>query len=294
MNDNTHFKELLLLYVAGQLQGTQKIEIENHLITCTDCQTDLELWKAVSEEVNTANRMIDAPPALANRALERIHTPNKLTLSFQRAWQLLSKQFLLVKSDMWPASAVVMAMGIVVALVSDKASVIFFLAPLVAASTLAVLYGPENDPALELTLSTPTSPWKILLARLSIVSAYNLLLALIASLILLLIVPPGMLGVIILGWLSPLAFLSALALLLSIWLGTSSAVTITYGLWVVQFIPFKIIEVWMNSSVWISFRAAYNQFWNNSLLLLLLSLLMIGMALLSANRPVFRPTQSVN
>jgi hypothetical protein len=104
------------------------------------------------------------------------------------------------------------------------------IAPLIAAGSLSLLFGPEHDPAHELTLSTPTSSWKLLLARLSIVSAYNLMLAIIAMLILMIAFPPGLLGTLALGMLAPMAFLSALALLLSIWIGTSNAIAISISL----------------------------------------------------------------
>jgi hypothetical protein len=291
MKPHTHYEELLPLYAAGHLQGAGRVEIENHLLTCVECQADLELWKAVSTEMVTADRDLSAPPDLANQALGQIHKRSGLVLAIHKTWQLLCTQVLLVQSDLWPASAAVMIMGVMVALLADNANIVFFVTPLMAASTLAVLYGPQHDPAMELSLSTPTSPWRILLARLSVVSAYNLLLALAATLVLLFIVPPGMLGTMILGWLGPLAFLSALALLLSVWLGTSSAITITYSLWILQYIPFKAVGLWINSPVGDSIMAAYQQFWHSPLLLLLFSMLLIGAALWSANRPVFRLTQ---
>ncbi len=285
MNAHAYFEERLLLYAAGQLEGAERAEIEAHLATCAECQADQKLWDAVSGDIGRANRAVSAPPALASRALAQVHMPNPLSPVGLRAWQLLRAQALLVQRDLWPASAVVMAMGVAVALLSERADIIYFLAPLVAASTLAMLSGPEHDPALELTLSTPTSPWKILLARLSVVSGYNLLLALAASLVLLSFVPPGLLGALILGWLGPLAFLSALALLFSLWLGTSNAVAIAYGLWFLQYIPFRAVGLWTNASLWTSAMTAYQQFWRSPGLLLVLSLLVVGLALWSVGRP---------
>ncbi len=292
MTAHTYFEEHLPLYAAGQLDGAQRAEIEIHLAGCPECRADLELWAAVSGEIHTANRPLAAPPALAEHALDQIHAPNRLTSAFLRTWQLLRVQALLVRHEMWPASALVMLMGVVVALLADRVNFIYFLAPLVAASSLAMLYGPENDAAMELSLATPTSPWKILLARLSVVSGYNLLLSLGATLLLLFIAPPGLLGTIILGWLGPLTFLSALALLLSIWLGTNQAIAVAYGLWLLQYIPFAAIGPWLDSPGLASAMAVYRQFWQSPLLLLLLSLFLIGLALWSANRPVFRLTST--
>ena len=111
-----------------------------------------------------------------------------------RATSLLHAQAYLVRREMWPASAIIMAISTVVTYLFGKTEVIYFIAPLVAAASLAAIYGPEHDPASELTLATPTSPWKVLLARLTLVHAYNLLLALAASLFLLLLIPPELLG----------------------------------------------------------------------------------------------------
>lgn len=288
MNIHAYIKEQLPLYAAGQLEPAQRAIIEDHLIECAACRTDLELWKTVSGEIVAADRLLVAPPELVDRAVEKIHTPNQLALAFRRAWVLILAQASLIRPEMWPASGLVMAMGAIVALTLGRADIIYFLAPMVAASSLAILYGPEHDPALELTRATPTSPWKILLARLSVVSSYNLALSLAATLILLFFIPLKLLGVVILGWLGPLAFLSALALLLSLWLGTNNAIAISYGLWMVQYIPFKMLGQWMASPVWSTFQGAYQDFWHSPLILLMLSILLIGIALWSANRSGLR------
>ena len=300
MNSHERYQDLLPLFVAGQLDGAERIEIEAHLVTCKECQADLKLWETVSVEIKTTNQAVDAPSrelvdatlskvrALSSRG-EQTQSPGLM----RRAWQLLYAQVFLVQHEMWPASAAVMALGIIVALLSNHVEAVYFIAPLVAAASLSVLFSPEYDPAYELTLATPTSPWKVLLARLSIVSAYNLLLALIAALVLLALVPPELLGMLILGWLAPMAFLSALALLLSLWIGTSNAVMITYILWIAQYLPYNSVGAWMVSPGWSSVILTYRQFWHSPMLLFLLALLLIGMSLWSANRPVFRLTQEI-
>ena len=181
MKDHSLFEELLPLYAAGSLTGKQKEQVEKHLATCQECQSDLLLWHSVSGEIQAEYQGITTSAKWADHALERIHRPNRLVRGLAQAWQLLRGQTLLVKNEMWPVSAIVMVMGILVSLIAQKVNVVAFLAPIVAATTLAALYGPENDLATELTLSTPTSTWKILFARMSIVSCYNLVLSLVAS-----------------------------------------------------------------------------------------------------------------
>lgn len=288
MKAHTEFEELLPFYAAGGCNAQQKREMEAHLNDCPECQTELVMWKAVSSEITASSQAITAPPEIPARVIKRIHTPNPLTAAVRQSWQLIRAQFYIVQSELWPISALVMLIGVLVAVIARKDMVIYLLSPMMAASTLAMLYGPDHDPANELARSTATSPWKILLARMSIMSTYNLLLGLVASLGLLLFVKPEMLGTIILGWVGPLAFLSSLALLLSVWWGTGIAIAATYGLWLAQYISFKTISIWMPSPIWSSFLSAYKDFWHEPLLLVGLSILFAFIALWSANQPVLR------
>jgi hypothetical protein len=282
-------EEQVILYAANQLNHADRAAFEVHLAECVPCQQDLKLWSAVSEEISASNAAVNVPAHLAESALEGIHRPTALTRSFRHAIQLLKSQSFLVHRELFPASAAVMALGVAVALLSGHIEVMYFIAPMVAAVSLSILFGAEHDPAYELILATSTSPWKVLLARLSLISAYNLLLVIGAGAVLLIVIPPDLLGMMIFGWLAPMAFLSALALLLSLWLGTGNAIAITYILWVAQFVPYKYIEVWMDSPAWSSVTAVYQQFWQNSMLLLLLSIPLFMLALWSASRPAFRP-----
>ncbi len=281
-------EEQLILYAANQLGETERFQFEKHLADCVECQADLKLWKVVAEEIVAADSAERAPVSLAERALERIHQPAAPRLAFRRVVQLLRSQAFLVQREMWPATATVMALGVIVALISKHAEFIYFVAPLIAAASLSILFGPEQDPAYELSLSTPTSPWKLLLARLSIVSTYNLMLALAALLLLTIAFPPDFLGTLALGMLAPMAFLSMLALLLSIWIGTSNAIAVSYLLWMVQFITYQSIGAWIASPALESFIHAYRNFWQSPMLLLALSLPLLLIALWSANQPRFR------
>jgi hypothetical protein len=281
-------EEEVILYAANQLDAGERARFEKHLADCADCQADLTLWTLAAQEIRTADSAKVAPPHLADSAIERIHRPTAPRAALRRAIQLLRSQAPLVQREMFPATAAVMALGVIVAVISKHAEFIYFLAPLMAAASLSILFGPEHDPAHELALSTPTSSWKLLLARLSIVSAYNLLLALAAMLVLMLAFPVDLIGTLTLGLLAPMAFLSALALLLSMWIGTSNAIAISYFLWLAQSVPFQSVGTWTASPVWESFLRAYREFWHSPMLLLALTVPVLFIALLSANRPVFR------
>ncbi len=284
MNDHQYFEDQLPFYAANQLSQTERDSVKNHLLNCEACRVDLELWQVVGDVIRTESSSVVSPPDLADRTLVRVHARMPLQRAFARAWQLLNAQAMLVHRELWPACAAVMAIGVAVALLAEKASVIHFLAPLVGAAGLAALYGPEHDPATELALATPTSPWKILLARLALVSGYNLLLALVASFALLVFIPPNLLGSLIVGWLGPMAFLSALALLLSLWIGTSNAVTLVYGLWLARyFFPAPFFNSQQLPPVWFDFLSAYQQFWQSPVLLLALSAALLSVAMLWVN-----------
>jgi len=279
MNEHQRYEDRLPLYAAGQLEPLERAEMERHLHDCAECRADLDLWRAVGIEVAASSSQTSAPPGLSERALARLHAPSPLRRALLRASSLLHAQAYLVRREMWPASAIIMAISTLVTYLSGKMEFVYFIAPLVAAASLAAIYGPENDPASELTLATPTSPWKVLLARLTLVHAYNLFLALAASLFLLLLIPPDLLGTLIVGWLGPMTFLSALALLLSLWIGTSNSIAIAYGLWLIQFPRYELSIDPSTTAAWLPFLEAYRQFWGSPLLLIGLGILLLGIAL---------------
>ncbi len=282
---NIHHQEQIPLYVAGQLNADERAALEQHLDGCLDCRAELSFWRELATGVTASSASIGAPTDLADRAIKRIHAPSHLRRTLQSSLSLLRAQAYLVRSEMWPASAAVMALGVIVALLSRQTGVISFIAPLMAAASLASLYGPQNDPASELTLATPVSTWKVLLARLTLVSGYDLLLTMAASLVLLALVPSELFGMLVLAWLGPLTFLSALALLLSMWIGTNNAITLSYGLWIAQYIwPPEMIKNTVTASLWESFLVSYRQFWQSPTLLMSLAMGVVCLALLSTRR----------
>jgi hypothetical protein len=284
MNEHQGYEDRLPLYAAGQLEALERAEMEQHLQACAECRADLELWRAVGTQVMISSSQVSAPPDLAERALRRLRAPSPLHRALLQAASLLRAQAYLVRREMWPASALLMGIGTLVTYLSGKIEFIYFIAPLVAAASLASIYGPEHDPASELTLATPTSPWKVLLARLTLVHAYNLCLALAASLFLLLLIPPDLLGTLILGWLGPMTFLSALALLLSLWIGTGNSIAIAYGLWLVQFPRYEMVLNPSTSAALTPILDAYRQFWGSPLLLIGLGILVLVIALWAVGR----------
>ena len=274
--------EQLVRYAAKQLNEIERVEFERHLAECADCQTDLLLWQSVADEIHASNSAVSAPVHLADSALEAIRSPSKLTRAFKSMSQLLRVQLLLMHSELWIGSAALMFIFLAMALLVARVEVLHFFVPMIAAGTVTLIYGSDHDSAAELTFATPISPWKILLARLTLVSAYNVFLALCATVGLLLVLPPQALGELILGWLAPLTFLSALALLLSLWIGTSNALFISYTLWAAQYLALTSVGEWFAFlSPWLE---SYRQFWNDPVLLFVFGFVLIFFALWSAGR----------
>ena len=217
---------LLALYAAGTLDPSDSRRLEAHLASCDECRADLALWLdvglAVTEEATllprVSPRVLDGAlarvreeqePAVAGARLlatgqVRRRRPARLAVRYRvsralwRMATLVRAQLLLLRQEVWLSSLLVMLLGYVVALVSGQgdraASVIGALAPLVAAAGVALVYGPDVDPGLELALATPTSPRQVLLARLVVVFGYDLCLALAATVGLLPLVPVDLLG----------------------------------------------------------------------------------------------------
>ena len=62
-------EEQVILYAANRLDQTDRAAFEVHLAECMDCQEELKLWSAVSEEINASSAAVTAPPYLAESAL---------------------------------------------------------------------------------------------------------------------------------------------------------------------------------------------------------------------------------
>ncbi len=134
-------------------------------------------------------------------------------------WSLLRAQVRIVQHEIWIASALVILLGCGVTLIKPSAALdqlpLVLIAPVVAALGIAFLYGPAAEPAVELELATPTSPRLLVLARLLLVFAFDLVLALLGSALLVLTQSGWSWWPLVTLWLAPMTFLAALAFLLS-------------------------------------------------------------------------------
>lgn len=137
------------------------------------------------------------------------------------SWPLLlvRSQVRVVGHGIWVASALVMLLGTIITLATFQSSgtvLLALVAPIVAAIGVALLYDSDIEQMLELENTTAASAHLLLLARLTLVFGFNLLLGLAGSLVLALVRTEVSLWPLVLSWLAPMAFLSALAFLLSV------------------------------------------------------------------------------
>ena len=278
-----------------------------------DQQRESQEWEALRQAMLSSNaRLPDPSPVVLQRALAQLNTlaalvapasvpgnappaPHKVEVQQAEAdspapradgWQqhpfaglllLIRRQIPLIGQSIWAASAIVLAIGMIVAFIFARVGnpapdLLALAAPIVAAVGIALLYGPEHDPAAELECATPTSPALILLTRLVLVYSYDLLLALAASMLLWLFIGHLTLSGLILSWLAPMLFLSALALALSVLWNSQGAIVSAFSLWGLR------VLVTHEHSMLKDIAGFSSALWSNQGLLVLLAALCVGLA----------------
>lgn len=279
---NCRVVDLLPAYINGTLDEAEERAVQSHLNTCIACEMELETWKTVGEASALATENVaDPSAAVLHRALSEIdlmeeEVPHagfpQMVSRLSLAGQLLRGQFPLVRREIWIASPLTMAVGCLVALMTltpnGAGLTLAIFAPIVAALGVAFIYGPENDPSLEVALSTPTSPRLVLLARLTLVYGYDLALSFAATGVLAIAKSGTSLWPLISLWIGPMLFLSALALVLSLLLGAATAVLVATGLWASRLVALSdatsaptsrttdLIEVfWLSNTVLLALAA---------------------------------------
>jgi hypothetical protein len=198
-----------------------------------------EFWRSIEDALRPDAPPPDAVAVMLRRAAAEPEPVRRRRGHLAFAAQLLTAQMRLIRISVWLASALTMAFGVLAMLAPHQGglpeSVLAMIAPFVAAAGIAGVCGPERDPGFELMAATVTSPRTVLVARVALVFAYDLVLAFAASLAL---VAMGLdtsgLGALIDAWLGPMALLSSLCLLLAVAVGTTTAITAGLALWVAR------------------------------------------------------------
>jgi hypothetical protein len=243
MNDKPewHGPDALAAYAAGVLAGPERAAAEAHLLECASCRAELAGWAALAEATAKPDATPPDPAAAVRAALTRAaldpQAPPARPRRLRFAAALLLAELRLVRPSVWVASVLVMACAVALALSGGSgagATVLSLVAPLVAVAGVAGVYGPERDPAFEALAVTATSPRVVLLARVTLVFAYDLALAAEASAVVHLGGPHTGLVSLVTGWLGPMTLLSALCLLLAMWVGPNLAISVAGSLWVLR------------------------------------------------------------
>ncbi len=286
--DHATVSDLLPFYTAGSLSVDERHQVERHLVECDECRGDLAFWMATASAVLVEAQNLPAPPSqVFAGAISQLRTSRRFTQPFERAYLLLISQARMIRGEIWPASAAIFIIGLLAALLGPSSGVIWGLAPLVAAATISVICGPGNDPALELVMTTPTSPRLVLLARLALVFSYNLVLALGASLCFSAIRSFDLFWSLTFAWLGPMTFLSALALVLSLWIGSGNSAAVCALAWMADWIAGSTLsnnydQILTPLIGWA--MPGYHQFWENTPLLFAAAIPLVGLAVWLSGR----------
>jgi len=131
---------------------------------------------------------------------------------------LLFSQVRIIQRGLWAASTTVLLLGLIVTLTASSPDLMSFpvIAPVVAAASVALIYDDTVRAMLEIEDTTKASARLILLARMTLVFGFNLVLALMGSIILTMFDSETLLIPLILSWLAPMTFLAGFAFFLSI------------------------------------------------------------------------------
>lgn len=276
---NTHIPDWQLAQWAAGTAGSDLSDtaLNAHLQECPACQQALAAWRTIGAEVHRQDSALAAPPLGA--ILPTLPTQPTALSPFTQVGALLRSQLRMVRSELWLATLLIVALGLAIAVLLEARGILYLLGPLVAAASAALVYGEEQDPAMELVLSTPVSQVQILLARLLLVVGYDLMLLLAANLVASWVLGPVDIHALITAWLAPLAFLVTLALFLSLHIGSGSAISVTYSLWLVRY-----VILYEPTTFFQTLRASSEAFWQSTPLLISAGLLLFLASLWRVNQ----------
>jgi hypothetical protein len=238
---------------------TQDLNSEEQATELLPIVEHLQSWQAphptpsdTARLLTTLNPQLPITSETAKQNFASFPHYQSLIPNIQSPLLLLRAQLMVVRSDIFAASALVMAIGTGLTLLSPSTRTLSdgtatpdglalaLIAPLITALGVSFLYGPEVDPAIEIEEATPVSQRKILLARLTLVFGFNLIMGLIGSLTIAAAGRIGMIPMVDLSqiieiWLVPMTFLSALAFLLAVMTGDPLAgIVASLGIWSFQ------------------------------------------------------------
>jgi hypothetical protein len=256
-NDQNHITDLLPAYTNGKLDPSTIINVDEHLSRCIPCQIELKNWETIKETVQFAIASEPLPSTnIMDQVLLKIDTisnevqmhPSFNLYAFAHIWLVFTYQIRLIHKSIWIASTLVGLFCCSLAFIfsghaqnhlQDITPLLVLFTAVVASSSVAFIYGSDNDAAFEITLATPTSIRIVMLCRVVQVIGYNFIFSAIASFIIALVHGGGIWDIMQL-WLGPMLLLSSISISLSLLVGSAFAVAISLLLEALQAIPVTI------------------------------------------------------
>lgn len=230
------WRDLLPFFVGGGLSAADHAAVRAHLSECTVCHTAVREWQEIAVAVQTAasERANPLPPLSPVVRANLRRRPTAIQALRSAADLVWAQRVVLAQRSLAAVLLLMLVMGVLMTLrLRDSIPVslpTLCLVPVVAAVSVAYLYGPETDSAFEIVATTPTSPGTLLLARLTLALGFVASAAALASL-LLSATGEAAFGPLVSAWLGPLLLLSALATVLALLWGPLIAAGVTLALW---------------------------------------------------------------
>jgi hypothetical protein len=239
-----HVADLLPDLVNARLPQAMERRARAHLTRCAACQAELRAWEHIAAvECSAAKETLAPPPAVLERVWAEVDRALAAVpvavepphgIGWRHAVRVLTSQMRVLRRTIWVASAAGIALATVCAAAlaprEGQQEVLVLALPLIAATGVAFLYGPETDPGLELALAAPTSPRLVAGSRFAVLFGFDLLCSLVSTLALSLALGEGFWPLAAL-WLGPMALLSSLSLAVSLLAGPLVAAGATLALW---------------------------------------------------------------
>lgn len=147
---------------------------------------------------------------------------------------LIRSQFVLFESSFWLSGALVLLLGLFITTIDGQELLplaFVLLSPLLSAAGVAYAFRPETRTLGELERLTATTTAELLYARLALVLAFNLLIALLLLFLIWLEGPQVLLWRLVLAWLGPMLALTGLALFTTVRWGSLVSSLLPFGLW---------------------------------------------------------------
>lgn len=195
-------------------------------------------WRVTAEAIRADAAAVPAPgPELFARVAAQLSRPiaaygvatHRLSARPAVAVRLMLAQLRILHRAVWPATALVLALGVLLAAIGPAhraADLLGLITPLVGVLALAALPAPDADP--ELAVASGTSSRTVLLARLAVLSTWTAGLALLASLVL---TGNSTLTSLVESWLGPFALLSAVSVVGAVLWRPIAGVSAATALW---------------------------------------------------------------